>query len=350
MPLRGVNLGNWLVLERWMKPALFAGTDATDEYSLGLALGDRTERVLREHRETFITESDFRWMRDAGLNAVRIPIGYWLLNPEPPFVGGAEYLDRALDWCDAYGITANLDFHGLPGHQGPEHHSGRSNHFRWDKEPRFLAQSLDFVEQVAQTYKHRRCVNMISLVNEPDMHMSGEFLMNFYEQGYDRVRKHMSADDVIVTIAAFTERRLPEFHRKLVSRANVMTDVHPYPCFSPHWKPGQLVDFIAWGAAEKLPAFRKTGPEDLIVGEWSLSLAEAIKPEFLALPPAEQEQAMRTFAGNELLAFEQCAGWYFWSYKTEIPKNLFQQHRWSYRDAVENGWLPRFAPNQPTAT
>ena len=29
MYMKGVNLGNWLVLEKWMSPALFAGTDAT---------------------------------------------------------------------------------------------------------------------------------------------------------------------------------------------------------------------------------------------------------------------------------------------------------------------------------
>ena len=27
MFIKGVNLGNWLVLEKWMSPALFEGTD-----------------------------------------------------------------------------------------------------------------------------------------------------------------------------------------------------------------------------------------------------------------------------------------------------------------------------------
>ena len=34
MKVKGVNLGNWLVLEKWMSPALFAGTTAEDEYYL----------------------------------------------------------------------------------------------------------------------------------------------------------------------------------------------------------------------------------------------------------------------------------------------------------------------------
>lgn len=28
MKIKGVNLGNWLVLEKWMNPALFEGTTA----------------------------------------------------------------------------------------------------------------------------------------------------------------------------------------------------------------------------------------------------------------------------------------------------------------------------------
>ena len=34
MHIKGVNLGNWLVLEKWMSPALFEGTGAQDEYYL----------------------------------------------------------------------------------------------------------------------------------------------------------------------------------------------------------------------------------------------------------------------------------------------------------------------------
>ena len=30
MKVKGVNLGNWLVLEKWMNPALFEGTTAEE--------------------------------------------------------------------------------------------------------------------------------------------------------------------------------------------------------------------------------------------------------------------------------------------------------------------------------
>ena len=34
MKLRGVNLGNWLNLEKWMEPELFSGSEGEDELDL----------------------------------------------------------------------------------------------------------------------------------------------------------------------------------------------------------------------------------------------------------------------------------------------------------------------------
>lgn len=338
-PWRGVNLGHWLVLEKWMQPALFAGTSTNDEYSLCAALGADAERVMRHHRETFITADDFAWLRSRGINAVRIPFGYWLLNPEPPFVGGEEMLDRALDLCQEYGLTANLDLHGLPGFQSVEHHTGRSKYFRF-REAENFQRSLDFVEQVAQKYKHRDCVGAISVVNEPSEDITTQQLMSFYEQSYDRVRRHMPADRVAVVIAAFTEKRLSDFHRKLAGQ-NVLTDIHPYPCFGP-WTAEQLNEYVAWGP-KHAEYIRLLHPQDMIVGEWSLGVAPALRPALQALPAWRQDLVMRTFAHGELVSFEQTAGWFFWSYKVE-PTDPLMQSLWGFRAAVERGWLPeRFA-------
>ena len=123
--LRGVNLGSWLVLEKWMTPAPYRGTDAEDEYSLGMALGDKAKDRLNHHRETFITADDFRWIKNCRLNAVRLPVGYWALEAPKPYVESASYIDFALafrlsfdqlrmtlrthtNWCPAIGGTKRL--------------------------------------------------------------------------------------------------------------------------------------------------------------------------------------------------------------------------------------------------
>ena len=51
MKIKGVNLGNWLVLEKWMNPALFEGTTAEDEYYLPRQLSPEVyEARIKIHR------------------------------------------------------------------------------------------------------------------------------------------------------------------------------------------------------------------------------------------------------------------------------------------------------------
>ena len=67
MKIRGVNLGNWLSLEKWMKPELFDGIDAEDELDFFSVLPEEEAfRRIREHYETYITEEDFASLESCG--------------------------------------------------------------------------------------------------------------------------------------------------------------------------------------------------------------------------------------------------------------------------------------------
>ncbi|MFQ7547898.1 MAG: hypothetical protein ACLRL3_04825 [Bifidobacterium adolescentis] len=69
--IKGVNLGNWLVLEKWMNPALFDGTTADDEYYLPTQLDPAVyEARIRTHRAEYINERDFATIKSWGLNSV----------------------------------------------------------------------------------------------------------------------------------------------------------------------------------------------------------------------------------------------------------------------------------------
>ena len=96
MYIKGVNLGNWLVLEKWMSPGLFAGTTAEDEYYLPARLPrDVYEARIRTHRAEYITERDFTRIKAMGMNTVRIPVPYFIFGDREPFIGCVEELDRA---------------------------------------------------------------------------------------------------------------------------------------------------------------------------------------------------------------------------------------------------------------
>lgn len=330
---RGVNLGNWLLVETWMTPSLIEGTNARDEYSLSEAKGNGAADFMRRHRDTFITEADFAFLKQWGINAVRIPYGYWIVRPDGPFVGGLEHLDRALDWCAQYGIAAILDLHGAPGFQGPEHHSGRAGFFRWDKEEHYRKETLDIIEIVAQRYADHPGLGGISLLNEPDNNVPASMLLEYYQAGYEIVRKYNS-DQVAVIAEAHQNPRLAQFHGHLKG-TNIITDTHYYQCFWEDHTRLDLHEHIAWPLnvlVQRIGDFNHAG--EMIVGEWSLGFGDKARWAPLQDDPIRTRLAYQAFANAQLVAYSHTRGWFFWSYRVD------NRPAWSFVDAVRLGYLP----------
>lgn len=116
--VRGVNLGGWFVLEPWITPSIFEATpdNVVDEYTFGQTLG-ATEGYnrLSQHWGSWITESDMYSIAAAGMNFVRIPIGYWSIpgQDSSPYIQGAyPYLHAACDWAAGAGLKVLIDLHG----------------------------------------------------------------------------------------------------------------------------------------------------------------------------------------------------------------------------------------------
>ncbi len=71
------------------------------------------------HFDTFITQSDIQQIASWGMDHVRLPVDYPVLEAdEQPFVYRAEglaYVDACLNWCRASGLNVVLDLHKAPG-------------------------------------------------------------------------------------------------------------------------------------------------------------------------------------------------------------------------------------------
>ncbi|QRW09473.1 Cellulase (glycosyl hydrolase family 5 protein) [Ceratobasidium sp. AG-Ba] len=128
----GVNLGSWLLTEPWMLPTEWkamggeicnnCSTCIMSEFALTQKLGQKqADEVFAQHWSTWLTRDDVDAIADAGLNTVRIPLGYWIIEPlvdrSTEFYprGGLPYLKQALRMFKAKGIHVILDFHALPG-------------------------------------------------------------------------------------------------------------------------------------------------------------------------------------------------------------------------------------------
>lgn len=330
--IRGVNLGAWLVLEQWMTPHVFDGLKAHDEYTFGQELGVKEAKArLQAHRDSFITDADFAWIAARGLNAVRLPVGYWVLDAPPPYVSGADTLDRAFQQAKKHGLRVLLDLHGAPGSQNGNDHSGRSGPIEWPR-PENVARTLDVLDRLAQFCARYDNLLGIELLNEPRWDVPLDILKDFYAKGYDRVRKHIPASQAGVWIHdafrpnSWADTLQPPDHQ------NVVLDTHPYQCYTPEDKKRSLADQIRVAAVDRANQI-DTMQKQLWVcaGEWSL----ALPPESLAgVQGFARDTALRAYANAQLLSFERGHGWFFWSYKTPTSAE------WSFRDSVTRGWLP----------
>jgi glucan 1,3-beta-glucosidase len=138
--IRGVTLGGWLVLEKWVTPALFAGTSAEDEAHLWTELSDRGQReLLRAHRDSFITERDFADLASRRIDAVRTPVPYLVFGDHQPNLGCIDHLDRAFAWAERHRIAVLLDLHTVPDSQNGLDGGGLCGVCKWHGIVRLLS-------------------------------------------------------------------------------------------------------------------------------------------------------------------------------------------------------------------
>ena len=149
--LRGANLGNWLVLEKWMQPSMFADTDAEDEtwYHRRMQKDPELRERRRRHRETYVTEEDFRQIAAAELNLVRIPVPYYVFGDREGIPGCVGYLDRAFVWAEKYGLRILIDLHTVPGGQNGYDNGGIVGVCRWHRNGADVEYVLSVLERLA---------------------------------------------------------------------------------------------------------------------------------------------------------------------------------------------------------
>jgi len=181
---RGVNLSGWLALEKWITPSVYKGTRAEDEYTLCQVLGKaKASDRLKRHREAWITADDFPWLAAHGINAVRLPVGYGVVEENAPFITASEALDWAFRTASAHrGIL--LDLHGVPGSQNGMDHSGRQGTLGWHTSKENIDHSLRIVNDLAARCKRYDILIGFELLNEPRWDVPLEIIKNDSTRGW----------------------------------------------------------------------------------------------------------------------------------------------------------------------
>ena len=326
--MKGVNLGGWLVAERWMTPGLFAGLEGADEYTLSQTPEGR--RRLRVHHQHFITEEDFQWLARHGVEAVRIPVGYWVFGDAEPYVGALTQLDWAFRMAEKYAIRVLLCLHGAPGSQNGYDHSGRIGFVGWHENDAYQEQTIVILERLAQRYGTHPALWGMELLNEPAVRRRQDVLRRFYRQAYERLDGSLPREVRIVFSDAFRPRFLAGALRSLPERPVAM-DIHWYHFgsslrrwLSPRWFE-RLVVLPRRRLIRRLQRYH-----EVIIGEWSGVIAGEVLARY---DEGERRAIEERFLARQLAVYETADAWFYWNYKTESTG------MWHFRSLVEAGQI-----------
>ncbi|SNX87453.1 related to EXG1 - exo-beta-1,3-glucanase (I/II), major isoform [Melanopsichium pennsylvanicum] len=390
----GVNLGGWLVTEPFIVPALYEAYEntsnpAVDEFTLSQRYrSEGGEANLRskmiEHYDTFITEQDFANIAGAGLNWVRLPIGFWALETylNEPYLEGVAwtYVLKAIQWARKYGLRINLDLHAVPGSQNAYNHSGRIGWVNFLQGLMGKAngeRTMDYIRQITQFISQPEIGNvvpMLSVINEPYAISIGQpALQSWYSQLYTTLRAISGTGAGNGPYITIHDGFLPlsNWQGFLSGGDRIAWDTHPYICFGQ-----QNTD--AWDVQILKPCNQFTPLLDnarsnmgvAMGGEMSLAINDCglflngvgagsrydgsysgpvagNYPRMGSCQPfddyenysSEMKQGLRRFA---LTSMDSLQDFFFWTWKigNSLRTGKPSAPMWSYSLGLQQGWMP----------
>ncbi|KAJ8604325.1 hypothetical protein CTAYLR_002488 [Chrysophaeum taylorii] len=388
LKIRGVNLGGWLVLEKWIKPSLFAEwdpfdpTSPKDEWTYCERLGkSECQKRLDEHWDTWVSVEEMNDLADAGITHVRVPVGWWItgdVEEGEPYVSGQwKYFARMTRWARERGIEVWLDLHAVPGSQNGFDNSGRLGNATWDASTRNVNRSLAAIETIVRRVDAeglRNDVTGFGLLNEPDQHIDYWLMLDFYNKAYDTIRTVLGDGISIYIGDMFSPQSFNWFwHAGNPIRAtNVFLDSHIYACFVDDLKamtPKQHVTQVCRFERAHINQCCWDGwppqPTELsrFVGEWTAAYDQTPSPELeLASPESrpltdDRKRFLLQYVIAQMVTFEATPeesapylsgapgldfhGWFFWNFRMEA--DVYRE--WDYLRGVREGWIPKLERN-----
>ncbi|KAI8005451.1 Glucan 1,3-beta-glucosidase A [Camellia lanceoleosa] len=293
----------------------------------------KAPQVMREHWSTYIVEEDFKFVSKNGINAVRIPVGWWIASgptPPQPYVGGSlQYLDHAFLWAQKYGLKVIIDLQAAPGSQnGFEHSSTRDGSQEWGQSDQNIQETVAIIDFLTARYADNPSLYAVELLNEPlSPKASLDSLIKYYKAGYEAVRKHSKTAYVILA-NRFGPADPKEFF-PLASGLDgkVVIDVHYYNNFNYTFygmNVKQNIDFIYSYRSSQLSEVTTSNGPLTFVGEWAAEWAH-----FLSV----KKEDYKKYAEAQLEVYGRATfGWAYWTLKN-VNK------AWSLEWMIKNGYI-----------
>ncbi|KAF7337508.1 hypothetical protein MSAN_02223800 [Mycena sanguinolenta] len=385
--VRGVNLGGWLVLEPWITPSIFDNTgnaNIVDEWTFGSLQSKSTATsVLTNHWNTWITESDFEAIAAAGLNHVRLPIGFWawdVSGGEPYIQGQLAYLTKAVTWATNNGLKVIVDLHGAPGSQNGFDNSGHRGTWANGGTSGSDVQRTDaIIKQIANLYKDNpEVVPTIAPLNEPAGFDGSNWLAvirQYWFDSFGNIRfpygTSQQSNTVVLIHDAFQASSPPFWDGVLTypDYEGVAMDTHIYGMFSQadvEMSNSQHIQSIC-----DMQSTISTFDLWVIVGEWTPAQTDCAKylngrgvgARYDGSYPGSTRvgsctgltgsastfsSSFKTFLRQyweaQVISYEKAEGWIQCTYIAFTKIGTWKAENadeWTYQAGLANGWIPK---------
>ncbi|KAL7262665.1 hypothetical protein ACSBR1_000930 [Camellia fascicularis] len=287
-------------------------------------------QVMTEHWNTFIVEDDFNFISSNGINAVRIPVGWWIASdptPQPYVEGSLQALDNAFIWAQKYGINIIIDLHAAPGSQnGNEHSSSRDGSQEWGLTNQNIQETVNVIDFLTSRYAKYPRLYAVELINEPlSPGATLESLNKYYRAGYNAVRKYSSTAYVIMSNRIATSDP-KEFFSLASGLDGSVIDIHYYNLYSNNFDKMSVQQNINFIYNDRLPELNQlttsNGPLTFI-GEWvaEWNVEGATKEDY------------QKFANAQLDVYGKASfGWAYWTLKNV-------NNHWSLEWMINNHYI-----------
>jgi len=304
--IRGVNIGGWLVLERFITPYFFALTDCdingdfhyypsqidapppthpsynlmtpqsncqpiqpypVDEWTLTSAFTTKelAQKYMDIHWDYFVTRQDIVTLKKNGVTHVRVPVGHWIMgdirDDEPWVDGGWEYFARLSGWCREEGIEVWGDLHTAPGSQNGFDNSGhlldKPTCDGWDQTndtDKILSDNVirtlkavdDFTAAIARD-NLTDVVTGFGVLNEPFADCDPTVVRKFDDLAFSIVKKNMGNDTAVYIGDLFNATKWNNGWWTDKGHENTFLDSHYYHVFDEnprHLSPRQHIALV----------------------------------------------------------------------------------------------------------
>ena len=202
--LKGINLGSYLNLENFMMGYVGAEQQFRS-YFRKYAGEEKYNFFFEKYEEYFFGEEDAKYLHEIGMNVIRLPFNYRILEDDTkPYTykeEGFVKIDRVIHICQKYSLYVMLDLHAAQGCQNTDWHAdcmtGKTKLFDdLEDQNRVIA----LWRAIATRYSDCETIAAYDLLNEPNTENDRQtaVLDNLYEKIIRAIREVDKAHMIVV--------------------------------------------------------------------------------------------------------------------------------------------------------